>query len=370
MELKIQRNEFLKSLQRCHGIVPAKGAMSILSYVLLKTVPNGIELGATDLEISIRSFSEAEIITEGQVTLLARKAYEIVRELPEAEIHVVLQPNNTIKLICGQADFAVSTLPAEDFPSFPLYSEQELGELESDLLADGIRKTIFAIPVGEARYSMSGVLLEIADKKLTMVGTDGHRLACYEKAITAEHCIEKASVILSKKLLLELRKLLETGTLGLRAVFQEKHAVFKNNEVTLTGRLIEGTFPNYKQVVPERSPESRQVKVARDDLMHALRRVSLLSDERNHGVKMHVSWGQMKLNSQDSEWGDAHEIIKADFKGEEVTLGFNANYLVEVLGVMDEEKVQVDINESLGPCLLTPVGNSDYRCVIMPLRMD
>lgn len=370
MELKIHRNEFLKSLQRCQGIIPAKGAMSILSYLLLKTVPNGIELAATDLEISIRSFSEAEIIEEGQVTLLARKAFEITRELPETEIHIISQENNTLKLVCGKADFIIGTLPAEDYPSFPSYRELELLEVDSYLIHEGIRKTIFAIPSGEVRYSMSGVLFEVDNNKLTMVGTDGHRLACFTKTPESKTLLPSVKAILPKKLLLELRKLLDTDSTPIRTAFQEKHAVFKTNDVVLTGRLIEGNFPSYQQVIPTQTPESKQVKVQKDDLIHALRRVSLLSEERNRGVKIQFSWGQMLLNSQDSELGDAHEIIGASYKGEEVILGFNANYLLEVLGVIDEAEIAFGINDALGPCVITPEGNSDYLCVIMPLRID
>ncbi len=370
MELKIQRSEFLKSLQRCQGIVPVKGAMSILSYLLLQTVPGGIELAATDLEISIRSFGEAQVLAEGQVTLLARKAFEIARELPEAEIHLIQQPNNTLKLVCAQADFIVGTLPAEDFPTLPSYNEEDLGTMESPLLAEAIRKTILAVPTGEARYSMNGALLEIENGQLTMVGTDGHRLACFSKKIASGESLAEAKVILPKKLLLELRKLLEAEPNSLRLAFQEKHAIFKTGEAVLTGRLIEGNFPDHKRVIPSETPDSRQVKVNKEAFIHALRRVSLLSDERSRGVKVRLSWGQMLLNSQDSEWGDAHEIIEADYKGEEITLGFNATYLLEILGVIDEEEITLGINEVLGPCLLTPVGNPDYLCVVMPLRLD
>lgn len=369
MELKIQRSEFLKSLQRCQGVVPAKGAMSILSYLLIKSVSGGIEVAATDLEISLRSFSPAQVTEKGQITLLARKVFEIVRELPEAEIHLIQQANSTIKLVCGQADFIISTLPAEDFPSFPQYTEKELIKIEAPLLAEGVRKTIFAVPSGEVRYSMNGVLLELKDKKLTMVGTDGHRLACYSKPLPAASA-SNISVILSKKFLLELRKLLETDTSSVQIAFQEKHVVFKTEEVVLTGRLIEGNFPNYQQVIPQQDPKSPKIKVARDPLIHALRRVSLLSDERNRGVKIQINWGKMLLNSQDSEWGDAHETIEAEYQGEELVLGFNAGYLLDILGVIDEEEIKLETHEVLGPCLLTPEGNPEYLCVIMPLRTD
>ncbi|MBI5787330.1 MAG: DNA polymerase III subunit beta [Candidatus Schekmanbacteria bacterium] len=370
MELKIQRNEFLKSLQRCQGVVPAKGTMSILAYLLIKTVPNGIEVAATDLELSIRSFSQAQIVSEGQITLLAKKIFEIVRELPEEEIHLVKQSNNMIKIICGKSDFTIGTLPAEDFPILPIYADHELETFDAVVLAEGIRKTIFAVPSGDPRYSMNGMLLELGAQQLAMVATDGHRLSYFKRSLGTENPERKINVILPKKFLLELRRLLEEGISELKMVLQEKQAIFKTAEVILTGRLIEGVFPNYHQAIPPADAGLTHVKVKKPDYVHALRRVVLLSDEKARGVKMQLRWGQIHLCSQESELGDAEETIETDYRGEELTLGFNADYLLEILSVIDEEELDLGISGGLGPCVITPVNNPDYLCIIMPLRVD
>lgn len=367
MEIKIQRKDLLKSLQICQGVATSKGAMSILSYMLLQTVPGGIELTATDLEISVCSFSEAQVVKDGQVTLLARKAFEIVRELPEMEIHITQEENNTLQIKCGKSKFTIHTLPATDFPSCPQASDGELKTIDSETIADVINRTVFAIPIGEARYAMNGALFEAEKNVLNVVATDGHRLSCATKPITQEDGITDVKAIVSRKFLLEASKVINQTTQSIKVSFQPKNVTLKTDDITLTGRLIEGNFPNYKQVIPE---TNNKIKFVKDCLASAIRRVSILSDERNRGIKINVKLGQALLSSNASECGNANETIAVDYMGEEITLGFNADYVLDVLKVVEDENVVVGFNDALGPCLILPETNQEYKCVIMPLRVD
>jgi DNA polymerase-3 subunit beta len=367
MEIKVGRSQLLSALQRCQGIIPTRGTMPILSYVLLQADKEGIYLSATDLDVTIRGFTPAEVAETGEITLLARKVFEIVRELPEAPVHITSQENNYIKLVCGAASFVLVGLPAEDFPALPRYKEQDFFPLDKQVLAEMIRKTLFAIPSVETRFSMTGALLELEGQKVSMVGTDGHRLAYITQTLKTE-ASQSASLILPKKVLSELKKLIDEAQGSVAASLQEKHAIFTSEEVVLMGRLIEGSFPNYRQVIPDKS--TNQVVIDKESLTHALRRVAVLSDEKSHSVRFQLEKDTLELSSQDSEFGDAHEEINIKYSGQSMTLGFNASYVLDALSVMDEEQVRLEFSEPLSPCLFRPEGNDDYLCVIMPMKVD
>ncbi len=367
MKLKVSRNQLLNALQRCQGIIPTRGTMPILSYVLLQIDKTGIHLSATDLDVTISSFTNAEVEETGEITLLARKLFEIVREMPEDEIHITKQESEQITLVCKGASFALMGLPAEDFPALPHYKEQDFFALDKQLLAEMIRKTLFAVPSVETRYSMTGALLEFDGQTISMVGTDGHRLAYFTQT-QAHEVKQKLSFILPKKVLSELKKLTEDASETINISFQEKHAIFSIENVVLMGRLLEGGFPNYKQVIPQPAPS--HVLINRELLIHALRRVSILSDEKSHSVRFELKEDALALSSQDSEFGDAHEELPVKYHGPSVVIGFNATYVLDTLSAIDEVQVRFDVSETLGPCLFRPEGREDYLCVIMPMKVD
>ncbi len=367
MKLKVNINQLLSALQRCQGIIPTRGTMPILSYVLLQIDKEGIHLSATDLDVTISSFTKAEVEETGEITLLARKLFEIVREMPEDEIHITKKESEQINMVCRGASFALMGLPAEDFPSLPSYKKQDFFALDKQVLAEMIRKTLFAVPAVETRYSMTGALLEFEGQTISMVGTDGHRLAYFSQ--TQQHEVtQKLSFILPKKVLSELKKLTEDASETINVSFQEKHAIFSIEDVVLMGRLLEGGFPNYRQVIPQ--PSSNFVSINRELLIHALKRVSILSDEKSHSVRFELNENILALSSQDSEFGDAHEEIPISYSGPTVIIGFNATYVLDTLTAMDEEQVRFDVSETLGPCLFRPEGREDYLCVIMPMKVD
>ncbi len=367
MEIRVARNKLLVALQRCQGVIPVKGTMPILSYIILEAGEEGISLSATDLDVTIRSYTSAQIIERGSVTLLSRKLFEIVKALPEQEIYIKKQENNYVKLVCGASSFVLVGLPAEDFPALPSYKEQDFFPIDKKILSDMIRRVLFAIPTVETRYTMVGSLLELEGKTISMVATDGHRLA-YNTHQLQHELEQKIKVILPKKVLSQLKKLVDEVEGSIAASFQSKHAIFTSEDVVLMGRLLEGSFPNYQKVIPEKIKE--EMLIERELLIHALKRVAILSDDNNRSVKFQMEKDTLILSSQESEFGDACEEISVKYSGQQRTIGFNAPYVLDVLGVIDGEIVEIGLNEALAPCLFKAQDATDYLCVIMPMTVQ
>lgn len=374
MEFKISREEFFKGLQKVQGIVDTKGAMPILSNILIKTSSDGIDIFATDLDIGIKGAYAAKIISEGSATINGRKLHEIVRELPEEEIHLKSdKENNWINITCKKSNFKIACLPPEEYPAFPAYKEESDLVIGVDLLKEILRKTNFAISTDESRYTLNGVLLVLEGKNISMVGTDGHRLAFIKK----ENVLEKQKtieIIIPKKTQAELLKLLETDgsdqnneNKTIEISVEKNHVAFKLAKMVLVSRLIDGRFPNYQQVIPK--DNDKNIVVNRDVFLHALKRVAILADEKSRMVKFGVQENLMTLISDNSELGEAREEIDIEYKGEDLTIGLNAKYVMDILNVIDTEKINFKLKDAKSSCLITPTSNENYSCIVMPMRV-
>ncbi len=374
MEFKIAREEFLKGLQKVQGIVDTKGAMPILSNILIKTQPSGIDIFATDLDIGIKGSYGAKIISKGSATVSGRKLHEIVRELPDEEIHLKSdKENNWINITCKKSTFKIACLPAEEYPAFPAYKEEKDLCIEIDLLKEMLRKTNFSISTDETRYTLNGVLLESEGKDISMVGTDGHRLACIKKSNGFDKK-DKVEIIIPKKAQAELLKILEAGDSdqgnGKKTInisVEKNHAAFKVDKMILVTRLIDGRFPNYRQVIPE--DNNNNVVIDSELFLHALRRVAILADEKSRMVKFGVQKNLMTLVSDNSELGEAREEIDVEYKGNDITIGLNAKYVMDILNVINVEKIVFKLKDADSSCLITPTDNENYRCIVMPMRI-
>ena len=374
MEFKISREEFLKGLQKVQGIVDTKGAMPILSNILIKTHPIGIDIFATDLDIGIKGSYIAKIIAEGSATINGRKLHEIVRELPEAKIHLKSDSENSwVNITCKNSNFKIACLSPEDYPAFPAYKEENDLVIKASLLKEIIRKTNFAISNDETRYTLNGVLLESEGKNITMVGTDGHRLAFIQKRNNAQNLV-KSEMIIPKKTQAELLKILDAsnsdqkeGENTISISVEKNHAAFKTESLILVSRLIDGRFPNYRQVLPKNI--NKNIIINRDDFLHALKRVVILADEKSKMVKFAVQNDLMTLVSDNSELGEAREHIEIEFKGDSITIGLNAKYVIDILSAMDTKKINFRLKDAESSCLITPADNEDYKCIVMPMRI-
>ncbi len=374
MEFKISREEFLKGLQKVQGIVDTKGAMPILSNILIKTRSDGIDIFATDLDIGIKGSYEAKIVSEGSVTVSGRKLHEIVRELPDEEIYLKSDSENSwINLSCKKSTFKIACLSPEEYPAFPAYKEEKDLVIEIDLLKEMLKKTNFAISMDETRYTLNGILLESEGEDISMVGTDGHRLAFIKKTSGFEKK-EKVEIIIPKKAQAELLKILDSGdsdqkdekkTISISV--EKNHAAFKMGKIILVTRLIDGRFPNYRQVIP--NDNNNNVVIDCKLFLHALRRVAILADEKSRMVKFGVQKNLMILVSDNSELGEAKEEIDVEYQGTPITIGLNAKYVMDILNVINSEKINFKLKDSESSCLITPAENENYRCIVMPMRI-
>ena len=374
MEFKISREEFLKGLQKVQGIVDTKGAMPILSNILIKPRSDGIDIFATDLDIGIKGSYEAKIVSEGSVTVSGRKLHEIVRELPDEEIYLKSDSENSwINLTCKKSTFKIACLSPEEYPAFPAYKEEKDLVIEIDLLKEMLKKTNFAISMDETRYTLNGILLESEGEDISMVGTDGHRLAFIKKTSGFEKK-EKVEIIIPKKAQAELLKILDSGdsdqkdekkTISISV--EKNHAAFKMGKMILVTRLIDGRFPNYRQVIP--NDNNNNVVIDCKLFLHALRRVAILADEKSRMVKFGVQKNLMILVSDNSELGEAKEEIDVEYQGTPITIGLNAKYVMDILNVINSEKINFKLKDSESSCLITPAENENYRCIVMPMRI-
>jgi DNA polymerase-3 subunit beta len=371
MKLKIKKDEILKGLQRIQGVVDKKNTMPILSNMLLVADGKGIEIVATDLEIGLRGRYEAEIEKPGAVTVSAKKMFEIVRELPEEIIQIRVEESSWVKIVSGRSQFKLVGLPKEEYPNLPDVAEEGMITIAGEALREMIKKTLYAAGENDARYVLNGLFVHLSQGKgglnVRIVGTDGHRLSMIDRVVDAKH--KEESVIIPKKAMLELRRLLEEDESqeGFQIGFSKNHALFKRGDLVMVSKLIDGNYPNYQQVLPTQN--TKLVTVSKDLITHAVKRVSILSKEKNNAVKLQLDKNQLTLSTNNPEVGEANEELAVDYKGDSLAIGFNSRYLMDVLTAMDGENITLELNDALSPCLIKEAGNESYKCVVMPMRV-
>jgi DNA polymerase-3 subunit beta len=375
MELKIGAQELARALGRSQGIVERKSTMPILSHVLLEAKKgNELHISATDLDLSVSSQHACEVSKEGGLAVSAKHLYEIVRAAPEQTVSLKKASNNYLEVKSGASEFRIVGLPAEDFPALPRFERVAFVTVDPKSLLDQIERTSFAASTDETRYNLNGVFFEPQGPVLRLVATDGHRLAVSERPLQGDFALKKG-VILPKKGLQELRKLLtEAAESGeekpdAQLGFAENSAVFRRPGVVLAMRLIEGLFPDYQQVIPK--PGEKVLKLGRQRFLETLRRVSLLSSDKSHAVKLELSAGLLKVLSNNPDLGEAREEVPVEYAGEPLKIGFNARYLTDVVGVLKADDVLLELADDLSPGVLKGAGEPDagYTAVVMPMRI-
>lgn len=368
MELKTKRAEFLSTLYWTQSIVERRNTMPILSNVLIEAENQDIRITATDLEVGVRARVGAEVLQSGKVTVNAKKIYEIVREAPEDAIRLKRLENDWVEIRSGKSVFKMVGIDAREFPQFPEFDGNNLSSMPATIIREMIEKTIFSVSTDETRYSLNGVFVEEKQKgKIHMVATDGHRLAVIERGIGSVG-LEKG-IILPRKGLAEVRKLLEGSEDGVVAVgFRDNLGLVIKENVEFFMRLIDGEFPDYGKVIPKDNPYT--IKVEQDQLLRALRRVSILSSERYRGIKFEVGQGRVSISANNPDLGEAVEEIEVDHKGKPLSVGFNARYLIDVLGVLGEGgEVEISLKDEVSPGIIRRTGDDDYLYVVMPMRL-
>lgn len=376
MKLRIERDELLTGLQRVQGVVEKRNTMPILSNILLEARSDGVNIIATDLEIGMRGLYKAAVTQTGSVTLSARKLYEILKELREGEIEITVADNNWATLQAGKSQFKIVGLPSQDYPALPSIEREGLTPLTGVGFGDLIRKTLFAVGDNDARYILNGLLVTLTavEKKtmLRLVGTDGHRLSVAEQEVTeasAKDAPREIKAIIPKKAALEMRRLLEEEDGEPLIGFSKNLMIFRKSGLLLTSRLMEGTYPNYQQVVPKDKEVEKRVTVDRAELEGALRRVAVLSRDKTHAVRVTFAPGRVTLFSSNPDFGEATEELPARYEGQTLVTGFNARYLLDVLAVVDGDGVTLQMEAPLSPCLVRDPESPGFASVVMPVKV-
>jgi len=374
MKIRIARDELLTGLQRVQGIVEKRNTMPVLSNILLETKQDGIELVATDLEIGVRGHYKADVQQAGSVSLSARKLYELLKEVADGEITLTTQENNWVQIQAGRSQFKIVGMAASEFPALPTIEREGRVAIPGSGLSSLIRKTLFAVGDNDARYILNGLLITLhsSEKKVTMrlVGTDGHRLAVAESDLTQSAGTDlpkEIKAIIPRKAAQEIRRLLEEEEGEPLLGFTKNLVTFQKSGLFLTSRVMEGTYPNYQQVIPKES--AKKASIERIALESALRRVAVLSKDKTNAVKVILQNGSITLHTSSPDVGEATEDLPAQYRGESLTTGFNARYLLDALAVMDGDSVNLEISSPLSPCVLKSDGDPGFLCVVMPMKI-
>ena len=372
MELVVGKNQLLRELQLFQGIVERKNTIPILANVLIEAKGNEVRMLATDLEVALRSRCDAAVAKGGSLTLPAKKLYEIVKALPETDVRIQ-EDKNGVKVAADKFDSRMQTLPREDFPSLPETSGAASATLSREALREMVAKTQFAITGEDTRYFLNGALFVLRSDSMSLVATDGHRLALVtvkrEGTDQAVKAGEEVKVILPKKTLLELGKLLSEADADIRYERGENHLFFAVGDRVLISRMIDGQFPAYERVIPKGN--DKDIEFERERLTNAVKRVALLSNERSRAVKFEIDKGKVDVTSSSSEFGEAREQLSVEYQGTPLAISFNAQYVLDFLNVADTDVVSLSLKDEVSQAVMTPVGAQgyDYTYVIMPMRI-
>jgi len=376
MKLSVSKDEMQEKLANIQNIVEKKNTMPILSHFLLSAGKKGSYIIATDIETALKEPLNVTIEKEGKLCIPARKLFEIVREM-EGELSFEAVNEQWLRVKSGASDFKLACLPHTDFPAWPSGLGGDTVEeitVDAPVLLEMIEKTLYSAGESDTRYTLNGLLFHVKpeNKTFTVVGTDGHRLALIIRPIETELKEEKR-LIVPRKAVSELRRFLSPKTEEnkengkVQISIGEKHVLFGVERIQFLTRLIDGAYPNYENVLPQSN--EKKMSIGRDAFVRVLRRVSVMSREKASAVRFDLEEDKLTVLSSSSELGEAKEEMAVDYKSDALTLGFNARYVLDVLGAMTSETVTFELQDPLSPVLVKEGGNEEYKCVIMPMRI-
>jgi DNA polymerase III subunit beta len=375
MELSVGKADLQKELQLCQGVVEKRSTIPILSNVLLKAADGRLQIAATDLDVTILSSCAARVITPGGVTIEAKRLFDIVRSLPDEDVHFTLQENNSILVESGTAKFRLLGLPAEDYPTLPTVNVSEGFTIPLDELKTMVGKVKFAITHEETRFQLNGALLKVQPTKMEMVATDGHRMALINFPSGIAGKGKKGSdltILVPRKALGEIERL-EGGEEGtVRFGVSENQLFFEAGDRRLLARMIDVNFPNYMEVISR--DNDRRVMVDRERLLSTIKRISLVANERTRAVRFDFAPGKLTVSSTNPELGDARETVPIDYAGQPFFVGLNAAYVMDFLSATDTPSVSLDLKDENSQCIGRPATTAedlpyDYLYVVMPMRL-
>ncbi len=366
MNIKIDRGLLLTPLGNVSGIVEKRHALPILSNLLLEGHQGKLKFTATDLEMQISTHITTEITNDFQITISAKKFFDITRALPEnSKMDIQIEENKVI-VKAKKSRFNLQTLPPQDYP---LMKKDENDTVELTLPQNEFKALLkqvdFAMAQQDIRYYLNGLLIEVKDNDINIVGTDGHRLSF--TSLKLKTPAKPVQVIVPRKTIVELVKLLNDTDQPLEMTFSSNQAAFRFNDIDLITKIIDGKFPDYSRVIPQ--GHNNIFNIERAPLLDSMLRASILSNDKYRGIRMVVEEGNLKLVSNNSEQEQAEEELEIEYKGEKIDIGFNVTYLIDVLTNIQTDKLTIAFNDSSSSCLVTIPNNEKYKYVVMPMRI-
>lgn len=370
MKWTCEQQNLMKVLQSVVSVTEKKTTMPILSNIMLDVKDNSLTVYGTDLEISVESSCPIQAEVSGKLCTSAHTLIDIVKQLPNNTVVLEKDDNNWLNITSGKAHFRVASIDAGEFPQMPRKTDFTFYKVNKDTLLKGIEYTSYAMSTDEVRANLNGILLEIGpDKNLNMVATDGHRLSLYKSPLSSEETMQmEKKIILPRKGIMELKKILNEGEeTNINVSVSPATCVFSNDSNTIFMKLVVGDFPEYNKVIPQ--GDRKTVMVQKNDLKESLKRVSLLSEGKSKCVKMQFKPTELHLSANSPELGEAEEDISAEFNGDEMTIGFNARYLLDALSVVQTDKVKLELDHNQSPGVVKLPDTDNYVSVIMPMRI-
>lgn len=363
-KFRVTKEKILDGLQRVQNIVSTRTTLPILSNVLVQAGKDGLSFATTDLDVSVKCTVEAEVSKPGATTLPARKLFMILKEVAAAEIEFEVDERNSAAIRCGSSFFKIMGLPEEEFPRFPQTDAPKTLKLEQAQLRDLLRKTAYAASNDETRYVLNGVYLGIKADKLTVVATDGRRLALMEREVEMPKGTESEIIIPTKAVAELLRLLGDKGEVNLS--LGENQVVADLGGTILITKLIEGTYPNFRQVIPTEAKE--RIQMERETLLAALHRASILASEKSQSVKLTFAKNTLTITSSTPEVGEAKETLSINYKGKDLSIAFNPQFMMDPLRNLDADEVFIELTDELSPGVIKI--NAPFLYVLMPMRLS
>ena len=371
MEISVSKNDLLKELTATQGVVERKTTIPILSNFLFEASGDKLSITATDLDLSLRTSCPAKVKKEGSCTIPARKLYDYVKLLGDGDISIKLLENHWVQIRSGRSNTKMVGMARANLPALPLFPADAI-QLPAQVLRQLIGRTIFSISNEESRYTLNGALLVLKPESLTMVATDGHRLAHIEHGGTKLPVSGELKVLVPKKAMAELSTLLNsTDTQTVEFAKDESTLFFRIGGRLLTSRQLTGQFPNYEAVLPREN--NKFVTVHCDELSAAIQRVAQFADERSNAIRMRVEKNELKVSSSNTETGESEDSIETAYAGDPMVIGFNSQYLLEFLKVVGSGDVRFEFKDAQTAGQLRPDEAADseyrYRYIVMPMRI-
>jgi DNA polymerase III subunit beta len=369
MNLTIAKEQIINGLQAVQNVVGTRTTLPILSNVLIRAEKDRLEFTATDLDVTISCAVEASVKKPGSATVPVKKLFGIVRELNNPEIEIEIDDKNLCSVRSGASFYKINGLAAEEFPPLPKFKEDKKVVLPQEKIRGMMKKTSFAISTDEARYVLNGIFISLKEHKMTMVATDGRRLALVDEDVDVSEK-SQGEFIIPAKAVNELNRLLQDkGDIEIRYTDNQASFTLKDDKgfsILIISKLIEGNYPNYRQVIPAETKE--RIALSREELLHALKRAEIMTSEKSNSVKLTFGKNNLAITANSPEVGEARESLAINYKGKEMAIAFNPKYMIDPLNALPNEEVFIELIDELSPGVLKI--NGPFLYVVMPMRLS